>query len=76
MRNISWCPCLKVRLNFNPRINNAAHFVVYSAVSYLQNNTHGNSRFVSGLAGAIPHKYNVGAFTYSSSACSLYRNVT
>ena len=28
---------------------------IYSAVSYLQNNTHGNSRFVSGLAVAIPH---------------------
>ena len=41
---------------------------IYSAVSYLQNNTHGNSRFVSGLAVAIPHKYNVGAFTYISGA--------
>ena len=41
---------------------------IYSAVSYLQNNTHGNSRFVSGLAVGIRHKYNVGAFTYISSA--------
>ena len=31
MRNISWCPCLKVRVNFLPRRNHAAHFTVISA---------------------------------------------
>ena len=29
MKNISWCPCLKVRVNFLPRRNYAAHFTVY-----------------------------------------------
>jgi len=28
MKNISWCPCLKVRVNFLPRRNYAAHFTV------------------------------------------------
>ena len=28
MRNISWCPCLKVRVNFYPEENYAAHFTV------------------------------------------------
>ena len=28
MKNISWCPCLKVRVNFIPRRNYAAHFTV------------------------------------------------
>ena len=28
MRNISWCPCLNTRLNFNLRINQAPYFVV------------------------------------------------
>ena len=28
MRNISWCPCLKVRVNFHPEENYAAHFTV------------------------------------------------
>ena len=28
MKNISWCPCLKVRVNFYPRRNYAAHFTV------------------------------------------------
>ena len=34
MRNISWCPCLNTRLNFNLRINHAANFVVYGVESY------------------------------------------
>ena len=29
MKNISWCPCLKVRVNFLPQRNYAAHFTVY-----------------------------------------------
>ena len=33
MKNISWCPCLKVRVNFYPRRNYAAHFTVTLAVS-------------------------------------------
>ena len=28
MKNICWCPCLKVRVNFLPRRNYAAHFTV------------------------------------------------
>ena len=28
MKNISWCPCLKVRVNFHPEENYAAHFTV------------------------------------------------
>ena len=32
MRNISWCPCLKVRVNFLPQRNYAAHFTVDSLV--------------------------------------------
>ena len=39
MRNISWCPCLKVRVNFLPRRNYAAHFTVMcggSAAACLQ----------------------------------------
>merc|ERR1712155_15823 len=32
MKNISWCPCLKVRVNFLPRRNYAAHFTVCPGV--------------------------------------------
>ena len=32
MRNISWCPCLKVRVNFYPEENYAAHFTVWCGV--------------------------------------------
>ena len=32
MRNISWCPCLKVRVNFHPLINYAAYFTVRAPV--------------------------------------------
>ena len=32
MKNISWCPCLKVRVNFYLRRNNAAHFTVVSTL--------------------------------------------
>ena len=28
MKNISWCPCLKVRVNFYPQRNYAAQFTV------------------------------------------------
>ena len=31
MKNISWCPCLKVRVNFLPQRNYAAHFTVASS---------------------------------------------
>ena len=31
MRNISLCPCLKVRVNFIPQRNYAAHFTVVNA---------------------------------------------
>ena len=34
MRNISWCPCLKVRVNFLPRRNYAAHFTVPLLTNY------------------------------------------
>ena len=35
MRNISWCPCLKVRVNFHPLINHAAQFAVAGNVTQL-----------------------------------------
>ena len=34
MKNISWCPCLKVRVNFIPRRNYAAHFTVKSKCGF------------------------------------------
>ena len=34
MRNISWCPCLKVRVNFLPRRNYAAHFTVMVVAAF------------------------------------------
>ena len=35
MRNISWCPCLKVRVNFLPQRNYAAHFTVICIYFYV-----------------------------------------
>ena len=32
MKNISWCPCLKVRVNFIPRRNYAVHFTVLAVI--------------------------------------------
>ena len=32
MKNISWCPCLNTRMNFNLQINHAAYFVVNNPV--------------------------------------------
>ena len=37
MKNISWCPCLKVRVNFLPRRNYAAHFTVFGRVGIWAN---------------------------------------
>ena len=49
MKNISWCPCLKVRVNFIPRRNYAAHFtVIFSDNCALQVSVYGQgSRYGS-----------------------------
>ena len=32
MKNISWCLCLEVKVNFHPLINYAAHFAVAASI--------------------------------------------